>query len=595
MINDIDSKNEIKSNDEMNFEQAYYNSFKDIQEESVIKATVVDISSDTVFLDFGYKSEAKILSTEFETLPKIGDIIDIYIIRLEGRNGEPVVSKKRCDYLNEKEELRTIWKERKLVQGIVKDVRNNGVVVEYKNITGFIPNSLFDIDRNGNFQEFLNKEIKFYIEKIDFKENNFQNKNDRRNDKKNDKDKRNFKRNDKRDEEFLGNRKKFLFEKNSELRDSFFEEENEGKVVDGTVKSITDFGAFIDLGSIDALLRIKDISWLRIKNISDVLTEGQKIKVKILDIDKKNRKVAVGFKQLQEDPWNVFIDKYNVNDKVTGSVTTITSYGAFVKIIDGVEGLLHISDMSWVQKIKNPSELVKAGQNLDLKIIKIDKNNRKISLSLKHLLENPWDSVKDKYKKGTIVKGKIKTITTFGVFIELEEGIDALLHVDDVSWVETIRNPYERFKVDEEIEAVIIQCDPKNNKIRISIKDLKEDPWKKIKDQYKVGNIINCIIEKIDEEKGLYVKISDEISTCIPLNHIDLSRRNEIKTMLKSNYKINDEVKAIIINLDLKKRRISISMKEYIKKMEKEKVEAFLHDADKDEKYTLKDAMKSKE
>ncbi len=576
MINDIDSKDEIKSNKEMSFEQAYYDSFKDIHEESVVKATVVDISSDTVFLDFGFKSEAKILSTEFETLPKIGDLIDIYIIRLEGRNGEPIVSKKRCDYLNEKEELKNIWKERKLIKGIVKDVRRNGVVVEYKNITGFIPNSLFDTNRDGNFQEFLNKEIKFYIERIDFRENNFQNKND------------------KKDEEFLGNRKRFLLEKNSELRDSFFEEKNEGTVIEGTVKSITDFGAFIDLGSIDALLRIKDISWLRIKNVNDVLSEGQKIKVQILDIDKKNRKVTVGLKQLQEDPWNIFVNKYKVNDQVVGSVTSITSYGAFVKIIDGVEGLLHISDMSWIQKIKNPSELVKAGQNLDLKIIKIDKNNRKISLSLKHLLENPWDKVKEKYKKGTFVKGKIKTITTFGVFIELEEGIDALLHVDDVSWVETIRNPYERFKVGDEIEAVVIQCDPKNNKIRISIKDLKEDPWKKIKDLYKAGDVINCIIEKIDEEKGLYVKISDDISTYIPLNHIDLSRRNEIKTMLKSNYKINDEVKAIIINLDFKKRRIAISMKEYIKKMEKEKVEAFLHNADKDLKYTIKDAIKNK-
>jgi small subunit ribosomal protein S1 len=576
MSNDISSNNDIKQNENIDFEKAYMDSFKDIQEDSIIQATVVDISNDTVFLDFGFKSEAKILCSEFETLPKIGDNIDIYIIRLEGKNGEPVVSKKRCDYLNEKKELVAIWKERKIIKGNIKNIKRSGVVVEYKNVTGFIPNSLFDFNKDQDLKDYLNKEVSFYIEKIYFKDNNFQQKSNRQ------------------EEEFLGNRKKYLYEKNNKMRDSFFDEKNEGDVIEGKVKSLTDFGAFIDLGSIDALLRNKDASWHRIKDVSEVVSEGQTVKVKILKIDKELRRLTVGLKQLQEDPWDIFVKEYKVDDKIVGSVTSITTYGAFVKIIDGVEGLLHVSDMSWIQKIKSPTELVKTGQNLELKILKIDKTNRKVSLSLKHLLDNPWDSVKEKYKEGTIIKGKIKSITTFGVFIELEEGIDALLHIDDVSWIETIRNPYERFNVGDEIEAVVTICDPKNNKIRISVKDLTEDPWKKIKELYKAGDIITCKVEKIDEEKGLLVKLTDDISTYIPLNHIGLGKRYDIKANLKSTYNIDDEVKAIITSLDLKKRRIAISIKEYIKKMEKDKVKAFLHDIEEDSKFTLKDAIKHK-
>lgn len=576
MNNDTSSKNDVKPDEKIDFEKAYFESFKDIQEESVIQATVVDISNDIVFLDFGFKSEAKIQCSEFETLPNIGDNIDIYIIRLEGKNGEPVVSKKRCDYLNEKKELLNIWKERKLIKGIIKDVKKSGVVVEYKNVTGFIPNTLFDFDRNNDLKNYLNKEINFYIEKIYFKDDNF---------------KQNSR---KQEEEFLGNRKRHLLEKNNQMRDSFFDNKKVGDIVEGTVKSLTDFGAFINLGGIDALLRNKDASWIRIHDVSEVVSEGQNVEVKILNIDKESRRLTVGLKQLQEDPWEVFLKKYKVDDKIVGSVSSITTYGAFIKIIDGVEGLLHISDMSWIQKIKNPSELIKVGQNLELKILKIDKNNRKISLSLKHLLDNPWDSVKEKYKVGTIVKGKIKSIATFGIFVELEEGIDALLHIDDVSWVETIRNPYEKFNIGDEIEAVVIICDPKSSKIRISIKNMTEDPWKKIKDLYKAGDIITCIIEKIDEEKGLLVKLTDEVSTYIPINQIGLGKKYEVKANLKTSYKINDEIKAIIINLDLKKRRIAISIKEYIKKMEKEKVEAFLHDIEEDSKFTLKDAIKFK-
>ena len=561
--------------DIFDFEKAYNESFKSIEENSIVKAKVLDISNDIVFLDFGYKSEGKVPTAEFEKLPKVGDEVDIFVIWLEGRNGEPVVSKKRCDSMIHRNELIKLWKERSLVTGIVREIRNNGVIVEYKEIKGFIPFSLFDIERREKFDEFLNKEIQFYLERLDLKDI-FQQQN----------------KQDRRDEEFVGNRKKYIYERNNNVKNDFFDQREKGEIVEGVVTGFTNFGAFIDLGGVSALLRLKDASWVRIINLNDILKKDQKIKVVILNIDKDKKKISVGLKQLQEDPWDKFINNYKVDDVIVGQVVSITTYGVFVKVIDGVEGLLHISDMSWVKKVKNPSELISNGQNLELKIIKIDRENRKVSLSLKHLLENPWQKVSEKYKIGTKVKGKIKNITTFGAFIELEEGIDALIHIDDVSWTESIRDPHKYFKIGDEIEAVVIQSDSKNEKIKISIKDLNSDPWKSVFDKYKNGDIISCIIEKIDEESGIAVKITDDISTFIPLSNIGFGKRQEIKSAINHEFKIGDEVKAVIINMDKDRRKIILSIKEYLKKNERDKVEAFLHNADEDSKYTLMDARK---
>ena len=566
---------ENNQSEDFDFEKAYNASFKDFEENTIITANVVDISSDVVFLDFGYKSEAKLATNEFDVLPKIGDEIEVYLVMLEGRNGTPVVSKKKCDYLHDKNQLRETLRDRKPVKGVVKEIKKEGCIVEYKTMKGFIPISLFDFDRNVNLKNYLNKEINFYIERINFKESQFSGR-------------------DKKDDDFVGNRKKYLYEKNNIMRETFFDDNKEGDILEGTVKSITDFGAFIDLGGIDALLRNKDMAWTRINNASDIIKEGDNIKVSILQLDKENRKVTVGLKQLQDDPWDKFVVKYKIDDVIVGSVVSIAPYGAFVKVIDGVEGLLHISDMSWVKKIKNPTELVEVGQNLELKIIKIDQKNRKVSLSLKHLLDNPWDKAKDKYKIGEVVAGKVKTITTFGVFVELEEGIDALLHIDDVSWTETIRNPHEHFKIDDEIKGVVTQFDSKKAKIKISIKDMTDDPWKKISEKYNTGDMITCKINKIEEERGLLVNITDEITSFIPLSHIGFGRRDELKGTLK-DFNEGDDVNGVIVSLDNTRRKINISIKEYNKKKEREKVEIFLHDENEDVKYTLEDAIQLKE
>ena len=572
--------------DETNFdlEQSYKDSFKYLEENSMVKGTVVDISGDTVFLDIGAKSEAKVSVSEFEQKLNIGDVIDIYLVKTEGRSGDPVVSKKKADMIAEKREISRLFKEREPGEGVVTEAKSAGFIVKYKSVFGFIPFSLFDNSKIEKPETFVGKHVKFYFERLNFKNVQSQNM----------KKKLPGNRKERVEEEFVANRRKVLMEENNVLKLKFLEDKKEGDVVEGEVKNITEFGAFVDLGGIEALLHIKDISWLKIDKVEDALKTGDKIKVKILSVDKVKGKVAVGLKQTQEEPWDKFVKEMKLNDVVKGTVTSLTSYGAFVRVFDGVEGLLHISDMSWTKNIKNPSELLKKGQQVEVKIINIDEENRKINLSLKHLLENPWDKVEEKYKLGTKIKGKVKNIAAFGVFIELEEGIDALLHIDDISWTESVRNPHKMYKVGDEVEAVVIQCDGATNKIKVGIKQLSDDPWKKLKDNYNNGDLIECEIESIDESKGICVKVIDDVTAYIPLGQLEMARIDEIKAKLNKDYKVGDTLKALIMEINYKTKSIKLSVKEYFKKEENKKVQEFLHDDKQDDKFTLGDMLKSK-
>ncbi|OHD13828.1 MAG: hypothetical protein A2086_07540 [Spirochaetes bacterium GWD1_27_9] len=572
----------MSDNTEFDLEKGYQDSFKDLEENSLVKATVVDISSDTVFLDVGLKSEAKLSVTEFDKQLSIGDVIEVYLLYTEGRSGDPIVSKKRADLIKEKKEFVKLFKEKEPIEGTVVEVKKVGVVVKYKSIFGFIPFVLLDVKKIDKPEEFLNKKIKFYVERINFKEKQGGNRN------------RFGKKVEQIDEEFIGNRRRVASEENNLLKLKFLEDKKEGDIVTGVVKNIADFGAFVDLGGIEALLHIKDISWLKVEKVEDYVKIGDKLNVKILLVDKTKGKVSVGLKQTQEEPWDLFLKKYNIDDVVTGTVTSLATYGAFIRIIDGVEGLLHISDMSWTKNIKNPSELVKKGQQVEVKIVNIDKEGKKINLSLKHLLENPWDRVEEKYKVGTKVKGRVKNIAAFGVFLELEQGIDALLHIDDLSWTETVKNPHKIFKIGDELDAVIIQCDGKNNKIKVGLKQLKEDPWKKLKDQYRNGDIITCAIDSIDETKGICVTVVDDVKTYIPLNQLNIGKVEEFKDRIHKDFKVGDEITALIMEINYKTKIIKLSIKEYLKREENKKVQEFLHNENKDDKFTLGDMLKMK-
>jgi small subunit ribosomal protein S1 len=588
---------DVDKNAEFDLEKGYNDSFKDIEENSLIKATVIDVSGDTVFMDFGAKSEAKLPTTEFEVIPSIGDVIEVYLIRRENKYGDPVVSKKKADVIRQKREMVKLFKEREILEGTVIEIKKFGYLVKYRDVYGIIPFSLFDVKKIEKPEEFVGKKISFYIERLDFKDGSRpQNRgNQNRGGAHNKKfDKKNEKKTADVEDEFIGNRKKVMIDEGNVMKLQFLEDRKEGDIVDGVVRNISDFGAFVDLGGIEALLHIKDISWLRVDKVENYLKLGDKLKVKILSIDKVKGKVGVGLKQTQEEPWSKFIKEFKIDDVVKGTVTSLATYGAFVRVIDGVEGLLHISDMSWAKNVKNPSELLKKGQIIEVKIVNIDETARKINLSLKHLLENPWDKVEEKYKVGTTVKAKVKNIAAFGVFVELEEGIDALLHIDDVSWTESVKNPHKLFKVGDELDVKVIQCDVKANKIKVGIKQLADDPWKMLKDKYNNGDVINCPIISIDDTKGIEVQVVDNISTYIPLSQIDFGRPDEVKLKLKE-FKVGDEIKAMILEINYRKQIVKLSIKEFMKKEEKKKVEAFLHDDKEDNKFTLGDMMKSKE
>jgi len=578
---DLNEFEDFTNFEKKDFDKIYKESFKNYEENSIIKATVIEVSSDTVFLDFGHKSEAKIPLSEFGNKPKIGDEVTVFLVRLEGRNGDPIVSKQKADAILDRKELLNIIKEKEIVEGIVSDVSNKGgVIVKYKSLVGLIPYSIFDTQELSNYTKFLNQKIKFYVEKLKIK----------------DESSKSSKRSNAIEVDFIGNRKRYLLEESNIQRKEFLEKIKQGDILEGTVKTITNYGAFVDIGNgVEALLHIKDISWLRVNNVNDFLKVGEKITVQVLGVEKEKGKISIGLKQLQEEPWSKFIKQFKENDVIKGKVVSITTYGVFVNIIDGVDGLLHISDISWTKNIKNPGEMFKKGDIVEVKIIKIDKVQKRVNLSLKHLLENPWDKVKDKYKEGTKVKGKITNIVSFGLFVELEEGIEALLHLDDISWTEKIKNLNTLYKVGEEIECVVISNDYKKGKIRVSVKHLTEDPWKVIREKFKNGDIIEVEIVKIDETKGLEVKVIDNLIANIPISQIGFGRIDEIRKDLKDNFKIGDKIKVLIIELDAKKRNIKLSIKEYIKKEEKKKVEAFIHKNNKeDTTYTIEDMIKSK-
>jgi small subunit ribosomal protein S1 len=556
--------------DDFDFEKAYQDSFKEFEENTVVTAKVIQITDETVFVDFGYKAEGKIPVTEFKKLPEVGDDIDVYIVKLESNTGEPVVSKQRAESILHMKELKGILDREETIEGTVVSVERGGLLISYHSILGFIPFRLFDVQRVNNPEIYVGKPVTVYVEKLG-------------------KGGRNGK------EDFVANRRKFINNQRSVDKEQFFADKNEGDVIEGLVKNITDFGAFLDIGGVDALLHIKDLAWAKVARVEDVVQTGQTLNVKILRINKETGKVSVGLKQMQDDPWDTFVADHNVGDVVVGSVVSIVTYGAFVRVMDGVEGLLHISDMSWVKSVKNPKDLVEVGQNIEVKIVNIDNEKRNINLSLKHLLDNPWDEAAKKYQVGTKLTGKVKSITSFGVFVEIEEGIDALLHVDDISWTERIKNIKDHYTVDDQIEVVVLQFDTENNKIKVGVKQLEDNPWNDLANSHSEGGSIECTVTHIDENRGIEVALNDDIKAFIPLSQVSSDRIDDIKASIKSNFSEGETITATILTLDIKRQRVILSIKEHAKNEEKKKVQAYLHNEDEDSSYTLGDALNMKQ
>ncbi len=521
------------------FEESLKN--KNIKNGSIIKAKIIKINKNNVIVDAKLKSESHIPIDEFKDIDnnlniKKNDIIDVFIENIENGYGETILSydkaKKHKSWLN----LKKIYKKTENIQGIITNKVKGGFTVNLEGIKAFLPGSLVDIKPIKNYSDIEGKKLLFKIIKLDKKKNNI-----------------------------VVSRKAVILTINNNEREKLIKNIYEGIIVKGIVKNITDYGAFIDLGGLDGLLHITDMSWKRIKHPNEIITIGEKIKVKIIKFDKKNTRVSLGLKQLSEDPWKNIIDKYPINSKINGTITNITDYGCFIKIEEGIEGLVHISEINWVNKNINPFKIFNITQKIDAIILDINIEKRRISLSIKQCIQNPWKIFSEKYKKNDKIDGTIKSITDFGIFLNLENNINGLIHTSDISWnsinTEDIKKIYLK---GNKIKTVILQIDLQKERISLGIKQLSEDPLNKFILLNNKNNLIKGKIIKI-KKKHILLKINKNIIGKIKINE---NIKEKFKNTIK-NIKIDQEINTKIINIDKKKRILNLT---FYKEKEKTKL-----------------------
>ncbi|HBO84212.1 MAG: 30S ribosomal protein S1 [Deltaproteobacteria bacterium GWC2_42_11] len=519
------------------YESSLKQSIKELEAGKVIKARVVNVSSDTVLVDIGYKSEGRVSSREFigengNVAVKIGDEVELLLEKEEDDNGYPVLSKKRLDEIRTWESIENACVKGGIIEGKITNRVKGGFQVKLKGVTAFLPGSQVDIAPVKDYDRFVGKLLDLKVLKFDMEKLNV-----------------------------IVSHRAVLKERTEQERESTLENLEEGKVVEGVVKGITDYGAFIDLGGVDGLLHISDISWSRITNPSQKLSIGDKISVKVLKFNREDGKVSLGLKQLQPEPWTTASEKYPVGSKVKGKVVNIVDYGAFIELEEGVEGLIHISDMSWA-KVKHPSQKLKSGDVVETLVLDVDQQNKRISLSLKQMEPNPWDTLEQKYPKGSRVKGIVKNITDFGVFIGVEHGIDGLVHISDISW-KKVKHPSNLFKKGEEVEAVVLNIDRENERFSLGIKQLENDSWSEIDKRYSPGMLFKGTVKNITNF-GAFVELERGIEGLVHISEIDRSRKKGI------DIKVGDEIEIEVLNVDPEEKKMVLSIRRVINPTEKQ-------------------------
>jgi small subunit ribosomal protein S1 len=481
---------DAKKEDEESFQKLYEESLKSVEEGEIIKGVVISFDEDFVTVDIGYKSEGQIPTSQFRTEDgeisvKQGDEIDVYVEKKEIEGGLLVLSKERADKVRAWREVNDACREGAIVEGQIIGKVKGGLSVDI-GITAFLPGSQVDIRPVRNLDRFIGQKLEFKVIKCNQKRNNV-----------------------------VLSRRTLLEERRKELRAQTLGSLQEGQVLDGVVKNITDYGAFIDLGGIDGLLHITDISWGRISHPSEKLSVGDRIGVKVLNYDPDTERVSLGLKQTATDPWEHAPQAYPIGSRINGKVVSITDYGAFVQLEEGIEGLVHISEMSWTRKLRHPSKIVDLGDMIEAVVLDMDPAKKRISLGMRQVEPNPWTVIEEKYPVGSRVSGKVKTITDFGVFVGFDEGIDGLVHVSEMSWTKKIRNPVEMFKKGDDIEAVVLSIDKENERFSLGIKQLLADPWGEIPGKYRVGDRVKGRVTNITDF-GAFVELEPEIEGLIP-------------------------------------------------------------------------------
>ncbi|MBU4287919.1 MAG: 30S ribosomal protein S1 [Proteobacteria bacterium] len=514
-----------------NLMDMYEESFKRFAEGEVVNGRIISVDKDYILVDIGYKSEGRIRINEFKDEKgdmhvNIGDDVEVMVEFWDEEEERVILSKEKADKVKVWEEIKKTYDEDGTVEGVILSRVKGGFSVDI-GVQAFLPGSQADLRPIRNLDDLVGKKLEFKILKYNRKRSNI-----------------------------VLSRRAILEHERETKRASTLEAIQEDKVVEGVVKNITEYGVFVDLGGVDGLLHITDISWGRVKHPSELFSVGDKITVKILSLDMERERVSLGMKQLVEDPWLAAKEKYSLGSRITGKVVSLTDYGAFVELEEGIEGLIHVSEMSWTRKIRHPSKVVSIGDMVDTVVLDIKPENRRISLGMKQVVPNPWDVISEKYPTGTTIEGKIKNITDFGLFIGIDEGIDGLVHISDISWTKRIKHPSELYKKGDMIQAIVLDIEKENERFSLGIKQLQSDPWKSVAERYVVGKEIAGTITNITDF-GIFVELEEGIEGLV---HVSEISKEKIKTPV-GKFNIDDVITARVMNINSEERRIGLSVK----------------------------------
>jgi len=528
------------------FKKLYEESLRSIEEGDILKGVVLAVDEEYVTVDVGYKSEGQIPASEFRDKDgnvgvRVGDDIDVLLEKKEDDDSLITLSKEKADKLKAWRSVSKAFREGEIVDGTITSRIKGGFTVDI-GINAFLPGSQVDIRPVRNLDRFIGKQFRFKVIKFNKRRSNI-----------------------------VLSRRVLLEEERKVLREKTLKHLREGEILEGVVKNITDYGAFVDLGGIDGLLHITDISWGRINHPSEKVSIGDRINVKVLNFDRERERVSLGLKQISPDPWEHVNEKYPIGSQVKGRVVSTTDYGAFVELGEGVEGLVHISEMSWTKKIKHPSQAVEVGDIIDAVVLDADVAKKRISLGMRQVEPNPWSVIEEKYPVGTRVQGKVKTITDFGVFVGFDEGIDGLIHISEMSWTKKIKDPAEIYKKGQEIEAVVLNIDRENERFSLGVKQLTADPWEEIPKRYHLGSRVEGKVTNVTDF-GVFVELENDIEGLIHVSELSKEKVQDPSDVVT----LGETVSALVINVDPKERKIGLSIRSLKEKDEKEEVERYM-------------------
>ena len=546
------------------FAELFEKSTKQMKEGEVVKGTVLSLDADHVQVDIGFKSEGLIPTWEFmdddgTILVKVGDVVDVLVEEPEDEEGRIVLSKEKADRLKVWDEISRAYEADEAVEGVVVSRVKGGLSVDI-GVKAFLPGSQVDLRPVRNLESLVSQRLQFKIIKFNKRRGNI-----------------------------VLSRRALLEKERKRMRETTLQTLQVGQIIDGVIKNITDYGAFIDLGGIDGLLHVTDMSWGRVNHPSELFQVGDEIKVKVLKFDPETERVSLGLKQLQPDPWIDAGMRFPIGKRIQGKVVSLTDYGAFLELDPGVEGLIHVSEMSWTKRVKHPSKVVSIGDLVEAVVLDVDEGNRKISLGMKQTEPNPWSVIEERYPVGTRVRGQVRNITNFGIFVGLEEGIDGLVHVSDISWTEQIKHPSEKFKKGDEVEAVVLKIDKENEKFSLGIKQLQPNPWDDIQRKYAPGTEVTAPVSSV-ADFGAFVKLEESIEGLIYTSELAAERVEKPSDVVKEG----DVVKALVTRVDPAEQKISLSIKAVTDKEQRQALRELAAQQSSSQKSTLGDLLREK-